>query len=109
MRIPVGTPTFEVHRPPPPPPVVPVTAPAPVTAPVPPPRLSPPEPAQTRSTAMAPPLSDQRQKERLAGQRLKEKRMEEERRKKEKQMVVLTDAPAIPVAKKGKAKAKTGE
>ncbi|EGG01841.1 uncharacterized protein MELLADRAFT_117711 [Melampsora larici-populina 98AG31] len=107
MRIPVGTPTFEVHRPPPPPPVVPVTAPAPVTAPVP-PRLSPPEPAQTRSTAMAPPLSDQRQKERLAGQRLKEKRMEEERRKKEKQMVVLTDAPAIPVAKKGKAKAKTG-
>ncbi|KAH9820679.1 hypothetical protein DFH28DRAFT_923944 [Melampsora americana] len=107
MRIPVGTPTFEVHRPPTPPPVVPVAAPAPAAAPVP-PRVSLPEPAQTRSTAMAPPLSDQRQKERLAGQRLKEKRMEEERRKKEKQMVVLTDAPVIPVAKRGKVKAKTG-
>ncbi|KAG0145044.1 hypothetical protein CROQUDRAFT_659241 [Cronartium quercuum f. sp. fusiforme G11] len=96
IRIPTGTPTFEVVLPPPPPPPPPI-----ITAP-------PSEPIPTRPVVPTPVTSsEQHQKERLAGQRLKEKRLEEERKKKEKQMVVLEDAPVIPAtAKKGRPKGK---
>ncbi|KAI7935049.1 hypothetical protein MJO29_016312 [Puccinia striiformis f. sp. tritici] len=107
FRIPTSTSVYDLQRPPPPS-DLPI-APPPQTRSIEPTKPSNPKPSQHMPTNHNPPPSrplrqttesTRSEKEKLAGQKLKEKRLEDDRKKKEKQMVILPDVPPPAPANK---------